>query len=336
MPLLSIIVPIYNVEQYLANCIESILIQTFNDFELILVNDGSTDSCGEICNYYAKIDNRVLVIHKTNGGVSSARNAGIDKATGEYIAFIDPDDSIEPNMYELLLKAALLHKVDIVICPIKIIDISNNTRSISSIWTDINCIIGKQEIEKYLIPSILVNRTYSLVSSVNKLYRKSLFDLFNIRFDEHKHHSEDARLNFTLLPLINNLVYIEQPLYNYYLRRRNSLSKVFREDLYEYILDNKSFLIELCRKYSLANKIDTVRKHFMQVTLGYMQDIVNSEISTNKKYKMLLEILNDKEFIEDIKVYKCPSIYYWLLKRICILKNERLFFNIVNTKNRYS
>ena len=98
--MISIIVPIYNVELYLEKCIESIINQTYKDIEVILINDGSTDKSGIICDKYAKIDDRIIVLHKENGGVSSARNKGLDIAKGDYIAFVDPDDYIEPNMYE--------------------------------------------------------------------------------------------------------------------------------------------------------------------------------------------------------------------------------------------
>lgn len=116
MPKISIIVPIYNVEKYIEKCIQSILNQTFSDFELILVNDGSTDSCGEICDKYKKLDDRIIVIHKVNGGLSSARNAGIDIARGEYIGFIDSDDYIHEKMYEILYNNAITYNSDIVIC----------------------------------------------------------------------------------------------------------------------------------------------------------------------------------------------------------------------------
>ena len=99
MPKLSVIVPVYNVKKYLIECLNSILSQTFTDFELILVNDGSTDNCGEICDKYASQDSRVVVIHKENGGLSSARNAGLFVSKGKYVAFIDSDDMIALTHY---------------------------------------------------------------------------------------------------------------------------------------------------------------------------------------------------------------------------------------------
>ena len=104
-PLISVIVPIYKVEKYLSKCIESIIAQEYSNIEIILVDDGSPDNCGKICNDYAIKDNRIKVIHKENGGLSSARNAGIDIAQGEYIGFVDSDDTIEPYMYEKLYNA---------------------------------------------------------------------------------------------------------------------------------------------------------------------------------------------------------------------------------------
>lgn len=112
-PKISIIVPVYKVEEYLHKCIDSILAQTFTDFELILINDGSPDNCGRICDEYARKDSRVSVIHKENGGQASARNVGIDMAKGEYIGFVDSDDWIEPDMYELLYNLCTENDCDI-------------------------------------------------------------------------------------------------------------------------------------------------------------------------------------------------------------------------------
>ena len=115
-PIISIIVPIYNVGKYLPKCIESILNQTFKNFELILVNDGSTDNSGVVCDDYEKKDTRIKIIHKSNGGVSSARNAGLYVAKGEYIGFVDPDDYIDKNMYEKLYRLCIDNNSDIAIC----------------------------------------------------------------------------------------------------------------------------------------------------------------------------------------------------------------------------
>jgi glycosyltransferase involved in cell wall biosynthesis len=336
VPTISIIVPIYNVEQYLLKCLDSILAQTYSDFELILVNDGSKDNSGRICEEFSHKDKRIKVFHKANGGVSSARNIGINIANGDYLAFVDPDDTLEPNMYETLIQAAEKYNVDIVVCPIRIINLLTNKISVSKIWKNVNYPINKREIETQLIPSIIVDKNYSMVSIFNKLYKRSIFDNPKIRFDEKKHHSEDARLNFTLISLINNLLYVDQPLYNYYIHKRDSLGQIFREDLYDYARDNKNFLINLCKKYRLENLINTVRNNYTNATFGYIQDVVVRNIRMEMKITILSSILKDKEFIEDLLLYKSTNLINFVIKYICIFKNEKLLINFIKMKNRIS
>lgn len=334
-PAISIIVPIYNVEDYLSACIDSVLAQTFSDFELILINDGSTDSSGDICDRYGELDSRITVIHKSNSGVSSARNKGLEVSIGNYIAFVDPDDSINCNMYEVLFESAIKHNADIVVCPIKKIDTVNNKTSISRIWKMDNVSLNKDVIDNYIIPEILQIRDYSLISCVNKLYKKSVLDCFDIRFDEHKSHGEDVRFNFQLLTLVGNIVYVKQPLYNYFLYKRDSLTQIFREDLYDHVLDNKNFLIGISKKYNMEIHINKIRNHFSHVTLSYINEVVNSTLTKKEKYEILFLILKDKEFYEDILKYRSPTIYYRALKLMCLLNNEKLLYGFVKAKNKF-
>ena len=116
MPEISVIVPVYNVEKYLVQCIESIKMQTFENWELILVDDGSQDNSGMICDEYAQKDNRIKVVHQKNRGVSTARNSGVKFATGKYISFVDSDDYIVPNFFEIMLEKLIAYKADMVRC----------------------------------------------------------------------------------------------------------------------------------------------------------------------------------------------------------------------------
>ena len=182
MPKLSVIVPIYNVEEYLANCIESILNQTFKDFELILINDGSTDNSLEICYRYRDRDKRINVINKKNGGVSSARNIGIEISKGEYIAFVDPDDDIEINMYEELMGIMENNNVDIVVSGFKFINLINNTSEKFNIYNRTNRIIKRKEINNEILIDILNLDNcygYGMYSCCNKIYKKELFFKYN-------------------------------------------------------------------------------------------------------------------------------------------------------------
>ncbi|SMP47318.1 glycosyltransferase family 2 protein [Fibrobacter sp. UWB10] len=114
--LVSVVVPVYKVERYLENCIKSILNQSFKDFELILVDDGSPDNCGELCDFFARKDPRIRVVHQKNGGLSKARNSGIDIATGDYLTFIDSDDFVFPNYLEILVKTSVAYGADLSVC----------------------------------------------------------------------------------------------------------------------------------------------------------------------------------------------------------------------------
>ncbi len=177
MPEISIIVPVYKVEEYLPRCIDSILAQTFTDFELILVDDGSPDNCGKICDEYAKKDERIIVIHKENGGQSSARNAGLDIAKGNYIGFVDSDDFISPDMYRILFDLIIKENADI--SEIQMERTSNNTISKDLIRTNlytVNCGLD-------LLPKLYQAGTGNCVLAVwNKIYKSEIFS--NIRFEE--------------------------------------------------------------------------------------------------------------------------------------------------------
>lgn len=333
-PKISIIVPVYNVEKYIDKCIESILSQTLNEFELILVNDGSTDSSGKICDEYATKDSRIKVIHKNNGGVSSARNVGIDIATGDYIGFVDPDDDIDKNMYKTMFDYTYDKTIDIVICKIKTINEITNTISESKIWENTNCIIDKKEIECKLIPGVLKDSPYSINSSFNKIYKKEVFKSLNLRFDEKKHHGEDSRLNLIALSKIEKVVFVDEALYNYYIRKRASLTQSFRMDLYEYILDNMNFGVHMCKTYNLENQIPNYIDVYISNTLNYIQDIATSDISFKDKYKLVSYILNDTTFNRNIYLYRYPSRYYRVLKQIAIKENAYLLLVIALLKKK--
>ena len=193
---ISIIVPVYNAEVYLRKCIDSILAQSYPKLEIILVDDGSSDLSGIICDEYAKKDNRIIVIHKKNGGASSARNSGLDAANGEYIAFVDSDDTINADMYEKMLNKIIEKDADICICGFKIF-YDGYERTIS--------VPHDQRISNLQLWEACLNdfRRYIYLLAVpwNKLYRRELFDRqtpgasLPIRFKEDIRHHQDAVFN---------------------------------------------------------------------------------------------------------------------------------------------
>lgn len=210
MALISIIVPVYNVEEYIDKCINSILNQTFSDFELILVNDGSKDNCGDICDEFSKKDNRIKVIHKKNGGLSDARNAGIDLAKGDYIGFVDSDDYIENDMYEVLYNNILNYDADISICE------------------DYIC-FQKYEIKKSEREELYVLNTEEAIGMAhkispgvcNKLFKREIFE--GIKFPKGR-LNEDVFIFMDILSKAKNIIFTTIPKY-YYMQRQSSITK---------------------------------------------------------------------------------------------------------------
>lgn len=203
---ISVIVPIYNVEKLLARCLDSIINQTFNNLEIILINDGSSDKSGEICDLYAKKDSRIIVIHKKNGGQSSARNAGINVASGNFLAFVDSDDWIVKDMYEYLLK--IMKETGSDISNLDYIYVQDKVDEINS---EIVCkVFESKEILREYLHEGTVRGSYSFCRN---LYKKHLFD--GIEFPVGK-INEDIVTNFLVLRKARKMVKSNYIGYFYY------------------------------------------------------------------------------------------------------------------------
>lgn len=209
-PKISIIVPVYKVEKYIHKCVDSILSQTFTDFELILVNDGSPDFCGEICNQYTEIDNRVKVIHKKNGGLSDARNTGIEIAKGDYIGFVDSDDWIEPDMYQILYDLCIKNDCEIATCTYAIV---HNDKRITN---ESNHMVVQNRNEA--MQSLLEGKLYNEVVWT-KLFKRSLFE--NQRFTVGIIH-EDTDFTYRMIHESKKICSVGMAKYNY-LKRDGSI-----------------------------------------------------------------------------------------------------------------
>ncbi len=213
MELISVIVPVFEVEKYLRECIESILNQTYTNLEIILVDDGSPDKCGEICEEYAKTDNRIIVIHQENKGLSSARNRGLDIATGDYIGFVDSDDKIAPDMFEILLNNLKQYDADISIC------------GFYRLYEDGRCIKEKQSVQGVR----LLDRDEALLHLLedkdmhshvwNKLFKHDFWK--DVRFPVGR-NLEDVATTYLLFDNAEKIVTCDTPLY-YYVQRPDSI-----------------------------------------------------------------------------------------------------------------
>ena len=212
MDLISIIVPIYKVEPYLNKCVQSIVDQTYRDLEIILVDDGSPDNCPAICDAWAAKDSRIKVIHKANGGLSDARNAGLAMAKGEYVAFIDSDDSIAPTFIADLHDALSRTGADIAECGVSYVDESGKVLRHRPA-------VPEKELDRIgaLRKLVLEDGVYQTVW--NKLYRRETID--GIPFEKGKYHEDDF-WTYQVFDRMEKLVLVDKPLYNY-LQRGGSI-----------------------------------------------------------------------------------------------------------------
>lgn len=236
---ISVIIPVYNVEKYIKRCVDSVLRQTHTDLEIILVNDGSTDNSGSICDEYASRDSRVKVIHKANGGLSSARNAGIDIATGDYIGFVDSDDFIDTDMYRILLDAMLENEADISVGGYY--ELSGNKLKLSNDMTKIKVYTADGAIEELLYDRAIKSH------AGDKLYKKSLFD--GIRYPVGK-TMEDICTTYKLFERAGKVIYIGNALYYYMTDRAESITnKVCVNTIYNLFEAHLQRYGDLAEKY---------------------------------------------------------------------------------------
>jgi len=316
--LISVIVPVYKVEKYLEKCIESIIKQTYTNLQIILVDDGSPDNCGKICDEYAKKDSRIEVIHKINGGLSDARNVGINRANGRYIGFVDSDDYIKEDMYEKLINLIKEYDADISICNLyDVIDGKEYVRNKDN---------GIHEYSRIdILKEILLDKNIQSYAW-NKLYKKELFD--EIKYPIRKKY-EDIGTTFYLFEKCNKIVVTSEPEY-YYLKRADSLVNNVTEST---ILDYTEIIIQ--RYLYIKQNIKELRKYnnyyLAKTLITAHNDIENLEnISEGmqqrykKLYELVLEIIKsnskdiDELFSEEQKSALENLIKLWIYIKILI------------------
>jgi glycosyltransferase involved in cell wall biosynthesis len=319
---ISIIVPVYNVEKYLEKCISSILEQSFTDYELVLVDDGSKDNSGKICDGYKGRDFRIKVIHQENSGLSAARNTGIDIFKGEYITFIDSDDFIHPNMLEILYNNILESKADTSICDYHLV---YEDKEIAKEFGDNNITLytNIEGVEK-----IVKKSKASMIVACGKLYKRNLFS--DIRYPALKYH-EDEFVTYKLLYKSTKIVVTDAKLY-YYLQRSNSITgstynikrleklEALEEAIMFFKNENNKTLTSLAEFRYLLNiqiayyrvkyEMDCNRKIMDKLKMQYNQKFSESERGNMKNIPIIRRMLLRAFFI-------FPNIYC-VLVRLCL------------------
>lgn len=276
MHTISVIVPIYNVERYLSECIESILNQTYRYLEVILIDDGSTDQSGKICDNYAEQDSRVKVIHQKNGGAANAKNAGLKAATGKYLAFLDGDDFLEKDAYLHMIKALEEYQADVVQCCLRYIYCNRKTDKIVN--KKITIFDTKSYLEKYTW-----DWTCGLMT--DKLYKRELFK--GIFFEE-GHKIDDEFFTYQGIMRAKKIVYCPKIVYNY--RQRKSSVMYTESSQQRIVLDKLDYLNKRRRKiiFMFPELAQTFNEHYLNMLLLLSKEPYSTSQSI-KEIKRLLD-----------------------------------------------
>lgn len=256
----SIIIPIYNVDKYLRRCIESVMAQTLKDIQIICVDDGSKDTCGAICDEYSKRDNRIIVIHKENGGLVTARKAGLNIASGKYIGFVDGDDWIEPELYEHMYNLAEEHQVSFVETGV-IDSLDNGQKKRVSNFNE-GCYKG-DEYEKFIIPKLISFGEfyrYGIMPYLwNKLYRAELVKECYMKIGNKNYMCEDAACSYPYA-IRGGSVYISHKCLYHYRVVNNSMKRTINEKVYEILFEQYKLIKQTIQvskyKESLIKQLD--------------------------------------------------------------------------------
>lgn len=293
---ISVIVPVFNMEQYLKRCMASLLNQTYQNLEIILVDDGSTDNSPKLCDEYADTDDRVKVIHKTNGGLSDARNAGLLIATGDYIGYVDSDDWIEPQMYQKMYEACKKNNAQIAVC--KYANIIQGKRIDNG--TKLEKVLTRDELLKIYIAGDEQCVIYNSVWS--KLFLRNIVE--NETFPV-GHNSEDIMYTTKAFCKVDKAVYIDECFYNYVLDRQGSIMNVKRgERMFRDEIPFWREHISYIREYVSDEMGDLAAYHFYRRMLFYYIDL-KKDIKNEKKArdyaKKLVDLLkHDRKEINRI------------------------------------
>lgn len=298
--LVTIVLPIYNVEQYLDRCMKSVVDQTYSNIEIIMVDDGSTDSSGKMCEKWARRDKRIQVIHKQNAGLGMARNTGIDIASGEYICFFDSDDYIELDTIEVLYKAIKKYSSEIVTFGFYTVD-SSGTVLKGTVPSPPKLVYTGNEIRDEFLPDLISRNPHTgeetnlWMSAWASMYSMELIKNNNWRFvSERRIISEDVYSLLELYENVNCVSVVQRALYYYCENDTASLTRAFRKDRYE---KQKEFLfgcLSICDKANYSKDIrERLSYQFMGNSLGAMKRITVSDESIKEKYRDIKKIVTD-------------------------------------------
>lgn len=281
-PTISIIVPVFNVKQYLKKCLDSLIRQTYTNVEIILVDDGSFDGSGLICDNYSKMDGRIQVIHQSNRGLAAARNVGLLRARGKYIGWVDSDDWIEDDMYEKLLDAAQKHDAEIALCGYRKEFQVAGVFKTKKVCSDIKVLSTKEAMEKLIQDKYIQNYVW------NKLWKRELFE--GIQFPE-GHAFEDVATTYKLFLNAKQIVCIPYIGYNYLQRSGSIVGNTSLKNHFDFYLAEKNRYLDLVHKW--PNLEDDLISRCCIASIGVWACYQKNPRLIRKKFEeQILEISN--------------------------------------------
>lgn len=293
-PTISIILPVYNAKKYLKKCVKSILNQTFEDFELLVIDDGSTDGSGEICDKFALLDGRIRVFHQANKGLPNARNIGLKEAKGEWIGFVDNDDFCESKMFEVLLKNAIEKKVNFCVCGFN--EVQKDGVSTNGLLN-----LKSGFMSSYEVLDIWIMK-HCFIMCWNILIKREILTKNKIDFDEKYKLHEDTLFIYKLLKCVDRIYICTDLLYNY-IRRENSLSTYVNID------DKKLKAIELFNEMISMEKNEKIKTDIkimkLYRLLFYAQTCIMHD-QNNPHYNRILKHLKG----EFSFAFKCKNVTF--------------------------
>ncbi len=290
-PLVSIIVPIYKVEPYLRRCLDSIVNQTYTNLEIILVDDGSPDGCPQICDEFAANDKRIIVIHKENGGLSDARNTGLDICKGEYISFVDSDDWVDEKYIEILLDLAIKENADIVI--------GENIQTKQVVQKQNIKSITKTHSSKDALVHLFSQNHLAFIVSWGKIYKRDLFS--TLRFPVSKFH-EDEFTTYLLFNKSKKISYTSKILYFYFQRPDSIMGKQHPQDLLEAEEKQFDFILKNNMLDLLSNQAKLICWQILYINSNSSNESLTTKLHYYEKY---------------LKKQSNPIVHYFLLKLFC-------------------
>lgn len=338
--LISIVVPVYNAEKYLKRCLESIINQTYKSIEIICVNDGSTDNSLKILREYESIDSRIIVIDKTNQGVSKARNEALKQSKGAYITFVDSDDWIELDMIETLYNTLIEKNVDVVRgnyinnynceCGVK-------NKGLNGLE---NQLLYTNEIDfSKIVISKFLNGKLPCYIVLLMIKRDCIFEK-NLKFKEDICLMEDTIFYIELLNNVNSIYFLDKPLYHYYLNVNSCTnSNIFYIRNIDNLVKVNNYLTDIIKKSKFKVEVDIIESNIARIILDHFYRIYKSFDEKQKDAKELIEQLLEKEEMHDLlSRAKLSNVKFYIrvTRNLLLKKSYKKLFFIYNLRNYFS